>query len=178
MLNCNCSNSISDFKEYDNFPETVEYFQEIALLETLCIPEKKNNMEQITDFRITPKVVSTRLVRTHEALSYSGQNLTGLKIIVELELNKRIKYVADILCQSVHSAHYEDCMKSAFIVVPQKIGCIDTEDLIHNENFIIEPYVLYSNAAMQDERTVLVSAIILINLKFCKGDSLCQTMNI
>lgn len=166
-MSCPCSDQITNITKYDEFPETVSYFQEIEMMEVLKIPEVKPDIELITEMAVKPEVISVRLVKTKDALSYSGQNLTGYKVIVELGISKRVKYVADVPSQSVHSAHYDGCMKSAFIVVPKEVCNTCIESLIEHGDYDITPYLLFSNAQMRDERTIIWSAVILVDLVFC-----------
>ncbi len=177
MLNCGCENGAWKIRSYGYYPKTAQYFQEITLLECFEIPEEKPDMERITGVNIMPEVVSVRLVKTREAVSYSGQNLTGYKLVAELTFEKRIKYVAELPCQSVHAAHGPRCMRSAFIVVPQVIACVDTEDLVLDDEYNISAHVLFADAQMIDERTVQLSAVILVNAVFCEEVSACSDVN-
>jgi hypothetical protein len=102
-------------------PETVKYFQEVNIIENIEIPCNKPDIETISSLLVSPKVSSARLINTPIALSYEGQNLSGYKLIVDLKIDEKLKYVAALCHQPIHGVHYSDINKSVFVVVPEEI---------------------------------------------------------
>ena len=100
-----------------SFPNNPKYFAQISIPETLIVPCPKPDMEQLLSIMVDIEVESIKLIETPLAISHEGQNLSGCKLIVELKLKEKVKYVADEPTQPVHAAHFENVLKSIFIVV-------------------------------------------------------------
>lgn len=167
MMNCNTmDNSITGSGVSEYLPEKVDYFTEVSVTETLKIPCQKPDMDKLLSVIVSADVVSSRLVETSVAKSYEGQNLSGNKLIVEVRLREKIKYVADKPYQSVHSAHYEDTMKSVFIVVPTEINGQRICDLIRKKKYSVTPYIEDIYAIKQDCRTLYKCITMLVDVKF------------
>lgn len=80
---------------------------QIAIQETLTIPEAKPDVEQINTLLIEAEITQTRNIFTP----------TGVKIVVEGVLRQKVIYTALVPEQSVHSAHFEHPF-CTFIDVP------------------------------------------------------------
>lgn len=159
-------NGVNGIGVSNDMPEYVHYFQEVNIVETLVIPEEKPDMEKLSSVIVSPKVVATKLISTPIALSYEGQNLSGHKLIVELNLQEKIKYVADMPNQSIHAAHYDNIMKSVFVVVPEIYNGHRVCDLIRKNKFSVTPYVEDIYAVMKDSRTIYKCITLLVDVKF------------
>ncbi|MGL4850023.1 MAG: hypothetical protein ACRC28_14065 [Clostridium sp.] len=167
MLNCNSiDNSITGSGISEHLPEYVNYFTEVSVTETLKIPCQKPDMEKLLSVLVSADIVSARLVETPIAKSYEGQNLSGHKLIVEVRLREKIKYVADKPYQSVHAAHYDDTMKSVFVVVPTELNGQRICDLIRKKKYSVTPYIEDVYAIKQDCRTVYKCVTMLVDVKF------------
>lgn len=159
-------NGVNGIGVSQDMPDTVKYFQEVNIVETLIIPEEKPDMEKLSSIIISPKVVATKLITTPVALSYEGQNLSGYKLIVELSLQEKIKYVAAMPNQAIHAAHYDNLMKSVFVVVPEFYKGERVCDLIRKNKFSVTPYVEDIYAVMKDSRTIYKCITLLVDVKF------------
>lgn len=159
-------NGVNGIGVSQDMPDTVKYFQEVNIVETLLIPEEKPDMEKLSSIIISPKVVATKLITTPVALSYEGQNLSGYKLIVELSLQEKIKYVAAMPNQAIHAAHYDNLMKSVFVVVPEFYKGQRVCDLIRKNKFSVTPYVEDIYAVMKDSRTIYKCITLLVDVKF------------
>jgi hypothetical protein len=153
-----------------SFPSDPKYFAQISIPETLIIPEPKPDMEQLLAVLVEPVVESLKIIDTPLALSDEGQYLSGCKLIVELKLKEKIKYVADEPTQTVHAAHYEKVLKSVFIIVPCEVEGISTRRLLDKNRVIVTPYIEDIYAKMIDKRTIFKNITIFINVKLltCK----------
>lgn len=159
-------NGVNGIGVSSDMPEYVQYFQEVTIVETLVVPDEKPNMEKLQSIIVSPKIVATKLITTPVALSYEGQNLSGYKLIVELSLQEKIKYVAAIPNQSIHAVHYDNIMKSVFVVVPEIYKGQRVCDLIRKNKFSVTPYVEDIYAVMKDCRTIYKAISILVDVKF------------
>ncbi|MBN1040406.1 hypothetical protein DVW12_17155 [Clostridium botulinum] len=159
-------NGVNGIGISDQIPEYVKYFQEVSIIDTLSIPEEKPDMEKLSSIIISPTVVATKLITTPVALSYEGQNLSGYKLIVELSLKEKIRYVAAMPNQSIHAAHYDSIMKSVFVVVPEMYNGKRVCDLIRKNRFSVTPYVEDIYAVMKDCRNIYKCITLLVDVKF------------
>lgn len=159
-------NGVNGIGVSDNMPETVSYFQEVNIIENLVIPDEKPAMQKLSSVIVSPKVVATKIINTPVALSYEGQNLSGYKLIVELSLQEKVKYVADMPNQTIHAVHYDSIMKSVFVVVPEFYKGQRVCDLIRKGKFSVTPYVEDIYAVMKDCRNIYKCITLLVDVKF------------
>lgn len=150
----------------DSLPENPKYFTELSVSEALSIPYKKPDMEQLLSIMVDPQVISVRLVETPVALSNEGQNLSGCKLGIELKLREKVNYVADERTQSVYVAHFENILKSVFVVVPCEIDGKLTRDLLRQRKVSVTPYIEDIYGEMRDERTIFKHLTVLVDVKF------------
>lgn len=149
-----------------SFPSDPKYFTQVSIPETLCIPNPKPDMEQLLSVAVDPVVEAVKLIDTPVALSNEGQNLSGCKLIIELKLREKVKYVADEPTQTVHAAHYENVLKSIFVVVPCEVNDIPVRNLLERNRVIVTPYIEDIYAEMVDKRTIFKNIIVFVDVKF------------
>jgi hypothetical protein len=121
----------------DSFPDNPKYFAQLSIPETLTIPRPKPDMEQLLSVAVDPMIESVKLIETPVALSNEGQNLSGCKLVIELKLREKIKYVADEPTQTVHAAHYKNIYKSLFVVVPCEINGVPIKRLLERKRLVV-----------------------------------------
>lgn len=150
----------------DSFPNNPLYFTQITIPETLVIPDVKPDIEELLSVMVDTKVLSVKVVDTPIATSNEGQVLTGNKLIIELLLKEKIKYIADEPTQSVHAAHFENVIKSVYVVVPTQVNDIPIKTLLAKNKVVVTPYIEDIYATMRDKRTIFKNVAILINVEF------------
>ncbi|GAB6139129.1 DUF3794 domain-containing protein [Halanaerobaculum tunisiense] len=104
-------------------------FKQIAIKETVEVPEQKPDIEQILKVVVDGEITRTKVIETpvrtdsegNIVPSTGGQELTGRKLIIEGKISEKVVYVGDIESgsQPVHSAEFEDIPFSTFIVLPE-----------------------------------------------------------
>lgn len=161
-MKCNANVKIGS----NNLPATIKYFKEELISEVLVIPSQKPNMERILKVLISPEVVDVNLVETEVGYSNEGQNLTGYKLVVELNVREKITYVADEETQSVHAANYEN-MTSIFVVVPKELNGENICDLLRAGRISVTPYVEGFKARMLNCREIYKCVLLLVDVKIC-----------
>lgn len=149
----------------DSFPEDPKYFTQLSIPETLTIPTPKPDMEQLLSVAVDPIIESVKLIETPVALSNEGQNLSGCKLIIELRLREKIKYVADEPTQTVHAAHYENVLKSIFVIVPCEVNGHSMKNLLARKKILVTPYIEDIYAEMVDKRTIFKNITVFVNVK-------------
>ena len=165
-MNDICKDRVDGLGISNDLPPYVKYFQEITIFETIEIPCDKPDSEKLSSVLVSPKVISDKLINTPIALSYEGQNLSGYKMVVQLNLDETIKYVARLPHQSMHVTYGSTVIKSVFVVVPSEINGCSVKDLVRNNKYAITPYVEDVYAVMQDSRTFYKYVTILVDVKF------------
>lgn len=158
-----------------------QYFTEIAIPEIVKIPDVKPDIEELLSVMVDAKVISLRIIDTPTGTSAEGQKLDGKKLSVELELQQKVKYIADEPTQSVHAAHFTKLVSSIFIVVPKEIKftvtnptpppatidvTVDVETLLRQGRIIVTPYIEDIYGEQLDNRTVFKNITVLLVAKF------------
>ena len=142
------------------------YFTEIAIPEIVELPEAKPDMEQLISVMVDCKVISVRVIDTPNGLSAEGQRLHGKKLSLEIELQQKVKYVADEPTQSVHAAHFTKLVSSIFIVVNPTICADSVEKLIAQGRYVVTPYIEDIYGEQLNKRKIFKNITLLIEAKF------------
>ncbi|MGG5461529.1 DUF3794 domain-containing protein [Clostridium sp. B9] len=144
-------------------PTAPVYFKEMILEQDLVIPDVKPDMEGLISISTSVEVICSRIINTEQKTSIEGQNLSGCKLILELQTKDLLVYTADRITQPVHSAHF-DGMNSAFVIVPCEINGVDIQTLIEQCKLNATVYVEDICARMVDNRTAKRCAVIFIDI--------------
>lgn len=150
----------------EELPPNPLYFTQIAIQEMVSIPEEKPDMEAILSCMVEAIIISARLIETPCMKSYEGQLLSGRKLIIELKLDQKVTYVADVVSQSEHSAHFENLFNSLFVVVPQRVGNIPIENLFKKGRINVTPYIEDIYCEMLDSRNIFKNITLLLDVTF------------
>lgn len=157
----------SKFIANDNIlPTNCKYFKEEIISEVLTIPCPKPDMERILKTLIQAEIVDMKIIETEVGYSNEGQNLTGYKLVVELNIREKISYVADECRQSVHGANFES-IKSIFIVIPKTLNGVDTYELFQEGKILVTPYIEAVTARMLDKRTIHKCIMLFLDTTIC-----------
>lgn len=148
----------------NELPQNPKYFTEISIPETIKIPSIKPDMEQLVEVIVQAEIMSMRLVDTPCMKSFEGQMLSGKKLILELKLKEKVVYVADEASQPVHAAHYEEVMRSVFIIVPKSVDGKSMELLLKSNKVRVTPYIEDIYAVQKDKRTIFKNITLLIDV--------------
>jgi len=147
-------------------PQNPMYFTEISIAEIVKIPSQKPDIEQLVEVIVEAEIMSKRVVDTPCVKSFEGQMLSGKKLILELKLKQKIVYVADEPSQPVHAAHYEETMRSVFIIVPKLVEGKPIDKLLKANKIRVIPYIEDIYAEQKDKRTVFKNITLLIDVTF------------
>jgi len=151
----------------NELPENPLYFTEVSIPETLTIPPQKPDMEDLQSVMVDTEIISIRIADTPVAVSNEGQNLSGCKLILELKLREKVKYIADEPTQSIHAAHFENVLQSIFVVIPCEINGCSVKDLLRRNKIGVCVYIEDIYAAMKDKRTIFKNITLLVDVNFC-----------
>lgn len=155
---------VSNLIEYaglvDCLPDLPEVaaFKQFSVMETVCLPHAKPDIEQIVKVMAEVVITNTHVIRTPVATSEEGQILTGRKLIVEGIVRQKVEYVADCPEQAVHAAHF-DVPFSTFIVLPP----LDDENgMCTHNHFTVTPYIEDIFAQQVSKRCIFKNITILL----------------
>lgn len=144
----------------DTLPDNM--WTQLVISETLEIPQKKPDIEQINSLFSHIDIISQRVVKTPAPTgeNFEGTKLTGKKLIIEGVLRQKISYTADVESgsQPLHSAHF-DIPFSAFIVIDNSYSSVNV--------FRIQPFIEDIFICAVDERHVFKNSIIFIKATPC-----------
>jgi len=150
---------------FEDLPVNPLYFTEIAIPETVVIPDVKPEAEELLSVIVNAEVLSTRLIKVPTGVSNEGQHLEGYKLVVELKLRQKVKYIADEPTQSVHAAHFENVISSIFVIVPPTIGGVSIETLFQKGKLVVTPYIEDIYAELRDDkRTIFKNIVVLVDV--------------
>jgi len=150
---------------FEDLPTNPLWFTQIAIPEIVEIPCVKPDIEELLSIMVEANVISVRLVRTPvDVTSIEGQHLSGCKLVVELELNQKVKYIADEPTQSVHAAHFRNVFSSIFVVVPCNINGVPTETLLEQGKLVISPYIEDIYGEKRGKKEVFKNITLLIDV--------------
>lgn len=149
-----------------SFPKDPKYFTQLSIPETLTLPSQKPDMEQLLSVTVDAVIESVKLIDTPIALSNEGQYLSGCKLVIELKLREKVKYVADEPTQTVHAAHYENVLKSIFVILPCEVNGESVRNLLARKKIVVTPYIEDIYAEMVDKRTIFKNITVFVDVKF------------
>lgn len=166
MINTN-KNIVEGIGVSKNLPPPLLYFTQLSVSEIIKIPESKPDMEQLLSITADIKVISLKIANTPHSTSNEGQNLSGKKLVIELLIIQKIKYVANDPTQSVHVVHFEKIV-STFVVIPKKY-CNKPVELILKRNQIeVTFYIEDILGRMIDKKTIFKNITFLADVTFKK----------
>lgn len=145
-------------------PYSSTYFKEEAFSKILEIPKDKPGIKRILNFDIFPKVCGYKIIQTEVGISNEGQNLSGIKLLVKLNIKSKLTYVADTCSQMICSACYEE-IKTMFVILPKEINGKDICSLIKSDQIVIIPYVECVETRVLNNRLFQKCELIFLNVE-------------
>lgn len=142
------------------------YFKEEPFFEELVIPTHKPAISKIVDIILIPEVLDYELIHTEEGLSYEGQRLTGLQLLVSLKLQEKLTYIAQTPDQTIHGVHYTQ-FKSSFIVLPIEINQRSTQLLVQTNQIKVKPSVQSLYTQIKSPHLVLNYGLLSVHVSSC-----------
>lgn len=158
---------MNDYIEYigicENLPTDIKYFKE-ELFDTIITKENRDRLiKSIISVEIDCKVISTKLVNTDIRTSNEGQKLSGKKMLVEILISYRIKYLADGFQNYLYILKSKRT-KVVYVVLPRKIKDIDIEYIVRRNKIHIDTLTEDIYAEVRGENQIYIRGLILINV--------------
>ncbi|HEX9061477.1 MAG TPA: hypothetical protein VF941_14950 [Clostridia bacterium] len=161
---------ITSYKDFPDLRLNPDIFTEVAIPELVEIPKCKPDIEDLLSIAADIDVISVRLIDTAKGISNEGQNLSGHKLIIELKLRQKVKYIAADPAQSVHAAHFENVINSVYVVVPAALDVgnpavkTSIRTLFKQGRLVVTPYIEDIYGELRDKRTIFKNIIVFVHV--------------
>lgn len=179
-MNCNMANCRAELIDISGLCNPADvtdvisqypYWLQMNVSETLEIPVLKPDVEQINSVNISVDIFRADIIKVPVSpvdangdyvSNLEGKVSTGRKLIIEGQLCQKIVYTANVLDQSIHSAHFYVPF-SSYIVVPSEITftngtTVDSLNVEFQANACVEDVAI----KLLDERTILKQVTLLL----------------
>lgn len=77
-----------------NTDGNIDDFRVFTTSLTICIPDDRENINEITKVWVEARVIESDIIKTPSGTSLEGQTLTGNKILIMGDLNVKIEYTS------------------------------------------------------------------------------------
>lgn len=161
------ANSIDYIGVNENLPTNIKYFKEELFYTSLNKKKESQNIHKIISVASEVKVNSLKLINTQTRVSNEGQKLSGKKLLVELNIFYRIKYITNSKEKYLYVLK-SNSTKVMYIAVPKEINNCKIEELLRKRKLTVEPYIedLYANVRSFEE--VYIRSLLLLNININK----------
>lgn len=151
-------------------PKYPIWFSNISICKMFILPEKKPAIGELLSITAEAVIMSSRILKTPEAVSYEGQMLEGHNLIIEILLNYQIRYISNTSKQNIHIAYFKNPVNNANVVLPE-YHVQPYPEKYHNISrlykegkIIIKPYIENIYGALSDEKTIYTSIALFIDV--------------
>ena len=195
-MNCNMANCRAELIDISGLCNPADvtdvisqypYWLQMNVSETLEIPVLKPDVEQINSVNISVDIFRADIIKVPVSpvdangdyvSNLEGKVSTGRKLIIEGQLCQKIVYTANVLDQSIHSAHFYVPF-SSYIVVPSEITftngtTVDSLNVEFQANACVEDVAV----KLLDERTILKQVTLLLYAVPKQSESLRSEINV
>ena len=117
-----------------NLPKDIKYFKEELTSTNCIIGENSLDINRIISVSVDTKVISMKLINTVVRTSKQSQKLKGRKLLVELDIYYKIKYLSDERERYLYIIK-ENITKAIYIVLPSIIEDEKIEELVRKKDW-------------------------------------------
>ena len=160
----------------ENIPESMEYFSQCELKGAIDISTDLPDIDEIVSIIVDPKILSSKVIKTMEGISCEGQNLSGCKLLVRIEVNQRIMYAADNSQRSIHVIE-DKSFENVHIVVPTFIEGTKVEELLQFQRFNLNVFIEDIVVNKINSRKILTTIYLLSEAKYKPTYEICFSKN-
>ncbi|MGL5675388.1 MAG: hypothetical protein ACRDDX_03150 [Cellulosilyticaceae bacterium] len=132
---------------------TSHFTVEKSILEFLHLPPHKPEAIQLVDSHIIPTVLDYTFTEIQKGLSYEGQSLLGVILVIHLSFAEKLTYLGHTASDTFHSAHYAS-LRSVSIDLPPQIKKNNTLTLLKTGSFTIYPSIESISTKLLDARSI------------------------
>lgn len=164
-------------KKYSTIsPSSLNFFSQFTTSEIINLSNNLPDIDQIVSIIVEPQIISCKIINTMKGYSCEGQKLTGKKVAIELVLNEKILYAANMPEQSLHIIENK-FYQSAYIVIPHEIEGTDVEALYYNKKF--KPFINIESVSGRklNNRCIHKNINLFVYMKYIPTYELCYTIH-
>lgn len=148
----------------NEYPIDSKYFKEEKFFQTIYIPKCRPDIDSICDIFIQPTVLNVKLVKTNKGLSNEGRQLTGYELLVEVQIDEKLTYIADEPTQSVFAIDYQS-LKSIHITLPECVNDKSVYDLFKSSRLTVMPFLEHTSTRKVDARTLNTCTLLFLDVQ-------------
>lgn len=146
----------------ERLPTDIKYFKE-ELISTVFKKNSENtDIHSIVSVSVDCSIKSLKIINTPMRVSNDGQRLSGKKLLVEISLNYRIKYISNSKKQYIYILK-PVINKVFYIVVPKEIENQKIEDLLRRRKIGVNSYVEDLYVHKIDKNNIYIRTLLLLN---------------
>lgn len=151
---------------YQLRPDSPKFFKEEIFSQVYILEPDFYDIYDLIDFIADVTVENYTLKDEGIGVSTEGRYMSGKKLIVRIKLKGKLTYNTENIKYGAKVLFF-DFIKNISIVIPKKFKNEYTCDLIRAKRFTINTYIEDLYCRKVDERSVHISSILFLNLKFC-----------
>ncbi len=148
-----------------DLPKGIKYFKEELFSNVISNSNLSKPIENIISASVDCNINSVKLINTQVRTSNEGQKLTGKKLLVEINILYRIKYLSDSKEKYLYILK-ERSTKVMYIVLPKTIDDCKIEDLVRRGKIKVECYVEDLYVDKRKDNSVYIRNLLLLNARY------------
>lgn len=149
----------------ERLPTNIKYFKEELVTTVFKKNSENKDIHNIISASVDCNINSLKIIDTAVRVSNEGQRLSGKKLLVEVMLNYRIKYLSNSEKQYIYILK-PVINKVFYIVTPKELNGHKIEDLLRQKKISVSPYVEDLYVETRDLNSIYIRTLLLLNLNF------------
>ena len=146
------------------FPKDLKYFNQNFIEDTLFIDSSKPDIRQLVSVNVNILEKVLKITDTPIRTSSEGKRLLGKKLVVEIELNYKIKYLSNNKSERFVYILSKKLVKSSYVILPKDINGKSMEDIHRKGGIILNSYVEDVYASVKNDRSILANLCFLVSV--------------
>lgn len=156
------TNSIDYIGISNNLPTDITYFKEELFDTTIYNTKEGACISKVISASVDCSINSMKLLNTSVRTSNEGQKLTGKKLLIEVNLSYRIKYISSTKEKYLYVLK-NNTTKVIYIVLPKYIEDLKIEELVRRKKIKIEPYIEDLYVSCRNTGGIYIRTLLLLN---------------
>lgn len=148
-----------------DLPKDIKYFKEELFSNVISSSNLNKPILSIISASVDCNINSIKLINTQVRTSNEGQKLTGKKLLVEINISYKIKYLSDSKEKYLYILK-ERCTKVVYIVLPKSIGDYKIEDLVRRKKIKVRSYVENLYVEKRKDNSLYIRNLLLLNATY------------
>lgn len=148
-----------------DLPTNIKYFKEELFTNILNIENLKYPIDSIVSSSVDCKINSMKLINTNIRTSNEGQKLSGKKLLVDISIFYRIKYISDSKNKYLYVLK-GSFNKVIYIVLPTSINEQDIEGLVRRNKVKLTTYLEDLYVEKRFDNSIYIRVLVLLTTNF------------